>query len=302
MTPKQKPELRMSEVRSKLNALGGEENPSEDQLTEIRTLTEEYRQLETRSQAFIVAGDEGDGEGTETRTETTNASDKLAGLERRASIGEIMHATLHKGQTTGAERELQTELGLGDNQVPIALLRRGEADELETRAVTPAPGNVGQNQQPIIPAVFPQSAHAFLGIPTPTVGVGEAVYPVLTTSAAPVAAAKGASVYAHASIIYLTYAQGGAAISALDDLAMRTGGVRVSAHVPAKTASHRQNAIVRRGMRRDAVAPIWEGITLIPDEITRAATGEILVTAVMLYAFKILRTDGFFKQQIQVEA
>ena len=38
------------------------------------------------------------------------------------------------------------------------------------------------------------------------------------------------------------------------------------------------------GSRRDMVAPIWEGITLIPDEITKAANGQIVVTAVMLHA------------------
>ena len=45
------------------------------------------------------------------------------------------------------------------------------------------------------------------------------------------------------------------------------------------------------------VAPIWEGVSLIPDEITKAADGEIVITAVMLHAVKILRTDGFFRQE-----
>ena len=52
-------------------------------------------------------------------------------------------------------------------------------------------------------------------------------------------------------------------------------------------------------MRRDMVAPIWEGISLIPDEITKAGTGQIVVTAVMLHAVKILRAAGFHKQQAQ---
>ena len=55
----------------------------------------------------------------------------------------------------------------------------------------------------------------------------------------------------------------------------------------------------RLGMRRDMVAAIWEGITLIPDEITKAKSGEIVVTAVMLHAVKILRAGGFYKQQTQ---
>ena len=47
------------------------------------------------------------------------------------------------------------------------------------------------------------------------------------------------------------------------------------------------------------VAPIWEGVTLIPDEITKASSGEIVITAVMLHAVKILRSAGFYKQETQ---
>ena len=83
-----------------------------------------------------------------------------------------------------------------------------------------------------------------------------------------------------------------------------TGGVQSqSAHVPGcQQERKKQNAVIRLGMRRDMVAPIWEGVTLIPDEITKAANGQIIVTAVLLYAVKILRADGFYKQQLQVQA
>ena len=72
----------------------------------------------------------------------------------------------------------------------------------------------------------------------------------------------------------------------------------MSAHVPAVSAS-KQNAVIRRGMRSDMVAPAWEGVTLIPDEVTQAKKGQIVVTAVMLYQTKILRSDGFYKVQSQ---
>ena len=102
----------------------------------------------------------------------------------------------------------------------------------------------------------------------------------------------GAATYAHASTLY----RGNQADQhALARLQADTGGVKVSAHVPA-VASNQQNGVVRLGMRRDAVAPIWEGITMIPDEITKAKSGEIVITAVMLYAFKILRTGGFLQK------
>ena len=47
-----------------------------------------------------------------------------------------------------------------------------------------------------------------------------------------------------------------------------SGGVRVSAHVPG-VVSKRQDAIVARAMSMThAVCPIWDAVTLIPDEIT----------------------------------
>ena len=105
----------------------------------------------------------------------------------------------------------------------------------------------------------------------------------------------GSGTYAHAGGAYRGN-QGD--VSALDSLMQNSGGLRVSDHVPA-VAGDKQEAIVRRGMRRDMVSPIWEGVTLIPDEVTKAANGQIVITAVMLYAAKILRADGFVKVETQ---
>ena len=75
-----------------------------------------------------------------------------------------------------------------------------------------------------------------------------------------------------------------------------SSGVRVSAHVPA-VAGSKQNALVRLGTRRDYVAPVWGGVTLIPDEVTQAKKGQIVLTAVLLHAVKLLRSGGFYKQE-----
>ena len=105
----------------------------------------------------------------------------------------------------------------------------------------------------------------------------------------------GSGTYAHAGGVYRATESDR---TALDRLAQLTSGVRVSKHVPA-VASNRQNAVVRLGTRRDMVAPVWGGVTLIPDEITKAANGQIVLTAVMLYAVQLLRAGGFYKQQTQ---
>ena len=96
-------------------------------------------------------------------------------LAERCDVGAIFAAALEHRATEGPEAELQKHYKLAAHQVPL--------DLLETRAVTPAPSDVGQQQAPIIPGVFPQSVAAFLGVDMPRVGVGDSVFPVLTQNA-----------------------------------------------------------------------------------------------------------------------
>ena len=84
--------------------------------------------------------------------------------------------------------------------------------------------------------------------------------------------------------------------SALDRIMELTSGVRVSAHVPGP-ASNRQDAVIKRGMSTSAVAPMWEGVTIIPDEVTKAKQGQLVITAVMLYAMKVLRSGASLIKQ-----
>ena len=84
--------------------------------------------------------------------------------------------------------------------------------------------------------------------------------------------------------------------NALARIRDESSGVRVSAHVPA-ASGNKQNAVVRLGTRRDMVAPVWGAVTLIPDEITKAGEGQIVLTAVLLHAVKLLRSGGFYKQE-----
>ena len=105
----------------------------------------------------------------------------------------------------------------------------------------------------------------------------------------------GSDTYAHAGG---QYRHANADDVALDRLTEITGGVRVSAHVP-DTSGSKQNVLIRLGLRRDMVAPLWGAVTLIPDEITKAANGQIVLTAVLLHAVKIIRAGGFYKQQSQ---
>ena len=394
MKASQKIALEMSTKREALNALLAVDEMDEAQRTEMGVLTTRMQHLEVEARAAILAEDVP----VVTTTTATDGEDReLRSVIDRANVGNIFEAALEHRATTGPEAELQAHFKLAANSIPLTML--------ETRAVTPAPGQVAQNQSAIIPGVFPQSCAAFLAIDMPTVAVGDAVFPVLTTNAdagtpaenatqaettgsfsanvltpsriqasffysredqarfsgmgealrsnlsealadkldqeilaggsgllngtiLPNHAASavtsyasyrselgygrvdgtfagsvgdlkivmGAATYGHAAGKFRSDNAGDRA--ALEDLMSVTGGVKVSAHVPA-VSGNKQNTVIRLGARRDMVAPIWEGVTLIPDEITKAANGQIVVTAVMLYSVKLLRAAGFYKQQTQ---
>ena len=398
MKEEQKIALRISEVRQKLNELGGKADLTEDDQTEIDTLSKEYATLETRARALTIANADDEPNGIETGDESPEDRE-LRQMIDESSIGSIFQAAVDHRVTDGREAELQQHFNLAHNQIPLDLL------DLETRAVTPAPADVGQNQQTIVPGVFPQSCAAFLGVDVPRVPVGEPVFPVLTQNATVHAPAEndaatettgsfsadvlsparlqasffysredrarfaqmdsalrqnlsealmdgldkailsgtnglftGTNLANHAASAETTYAlyrsqlaygrvDGRYAMTvqdlrivmgsdtyahcagefrsdnagdraAIEDLMNVSAGVKVSAHVP-DAASNKQNAVIRLGMRRDMVAPVWEGVTIIPDEVTKAANGQIVVTAVMLHNVKILRADGFYKQETQ---
>ena len=393
MTEKQKCEVRLSEVKNGLNELGSKSELSDEDRAQFDKFKAEYTDLEIRFQALTIS----EPEPKKSDDRGTSESKARKELETRCSVATIFTAAMEHRSTDGAERELQIELGLSDNFIPLCLI--------EKRAITPAPANVGQMQSEIVPAVFPMGAAAFLGVDMPTVPVGHAVYPVLTNntpasdhdesgnvvettgaftaeilqprriqasffysredrarfagmdealrmnlsdalssgmdkyiltktalglldfgtdptpgteetfatyraaiysqvdgryamSAMDVCTLVGGDTYAHMA---LKYRGNNADDSALDSLGRVSGGVRVSAHVAAKTNANVQEAVIARGKQyRHSVAPIWEGIQLIPDEVTKAKSGEIVITAVLLMNFKIIREAGYKRFSFKV--
>ena len=393
MTHLQKRQIEQSEIREQIAEILNADEPDRE---ELGKLTKRSQDLELEIRAATIA----DGPTKEIETRSDPESRELEGLISRSSVGEIFDAAISHGQTAGATRELQAHFGMNGNQVPIAML--------ETRAVTPAPADVGANQSPIIAAVFPQSAAAWCGVDQPSVGVGEAVYPVLTNNdtagdvdagasvtettgsfssdvlkprrisasfyyrredaalfagmdsalrqnlsdalasgldkyvltktdtglldfatdptagavetfasyrkaifdavdgryamdASGVKLLVGSGTYQHMSGLY----RGNAADdSALDSVMRISGGVRVSAHVPAMDGTAKtQQAVLCRGMQhRHSVAPVWDGVTIVYDEVTKAATGEIVLTAVMLANFAVLRADGYTRRAFKLAA
>ena len=107
----------------------------------------------------------------------------------------------------------------------------------------------------------------------------------------------GSATFAHAGNQYRST---NADYSALDALMSKTGGVKVSAHVPSVDSAHKQNAVIRLGQHDRAVIQVlWDGVTLVPDEITKVKTGEVAITAILLAATRVLRTASFYKVETQ---
>ena len=107
----------------------------------------------------------------------------------------------------------------------------------------------------------------------------------------------GQTAFNHASGIYKSSESDE---TASERLSARSGGMMVSAHVPA-VASKKQNTLIRLGMARGAaVQPLWQGITILADAYSRSAQGEVVLTAVLLANFAITRAAQFHKQQIQI--
>ena len=403
MTTLQKLQLRQSEIREKINSLLGLETRTEEQDGELVKFTEEGQKIEPEIRAAIVASpDQEENQIVETADAETR---ELQQLTERANVGDILSATFEKRQTSGEAAELQKHFGLGSHQVPLEMLRVSRG--VEERAAATVPASIGDaSQGEVITPVFSSGDGAFLGVERPTVPVGDAAYPVLSTlpsvkgpfSGSDEAAQTDGSFVANslaperlqASFSYrrtdaarfagldssLRLALSGGLAEALDKQAIsgtdglltatnlpnnnvsavttfqlylsgllygrvdgryartpgdvrmivgqgifshasaaykgnnsdesgverlqeKSGGLMVSAHVP-DVSGNKQNALIRLGMERGAaVQPMWQGVSLIVDEFTRAAYGEIIVHAILLANFAITRKAQWHKQQTQ---
>ena len=109
----------------------------------------------------------------------------------------------------------------------------------------------------------------------------------------------GSATYAHADTLFKG---NNSEVSALDYLMAKSGGLRVHTEVPA-VASKRQDAIIAKALgHTHAVMPVWSAMQLVTDEVTKLQTRIIVLTAIQLFAFKVLRTDGFARVRFQVVA
>ena len=73
--------------------------------------------------------------------------------------------------------------------------------------------------------------------------------------------------------------------------------LRASSRIPAAVGSVQSFILHRVAATGRAIMPIWNGIAFIRDAASKAAEGQILVTAHMLIDFDLVRTDGHLQGQ-----
>ena len=403
MTPAQTKNLlerRAREIRARLAEIGGMTTADiTDEIDlELRELRKEHTLNEAQQTALDMAGDVAP---TPTVTDTAEGGE-FAGLIAGSSIGEIYAAALEHRQTQGRTAELQRHYKLAPNQIPLDLLR---GQPLETRAAATITGDVEGDQHPVIPLVYAESVSGFLSLAQPSVPVGQALFPVLSTGAtvntpdksaasaettgaftvttispsrvqaafrytredaamfpqlddslrrdlddammdklddlnindtvngllgtsgltnptnptteasfsdyidlvygsvdgkyagmaSDVRLAMAVAAYKHAGSRYRNNSVDRTALDRIGEIA---GAVRTTPHI-ADASGNDDTVIARKGMRMDYVNPIWQGVTVIPDEVTAAANGEIIITAVLMSGRALLRSDGFARYEVQ---
>ena len=110
----------------------------------------------------------------------TRKTRERAEIRSRASLASYLDAAIRGLSVDGAEAELAAAFDC-PGSVPLVMFESRERQP-ETRDATPAPATVGTNLSPIVPALFQRSAAAWLGIEMPSVGSGDAGYPIVGTS------------------------------------------------------------------------------------------------------------------------
>ena len=109
----------------------------------------------------------------------------------------------------------------------------------------------------------------------------------------------GAKTYEHADTVFRTT---DSELSALDWIMAKSGGVRVHTAVPA-IVDKRQDAVIAKALgQQHAVMPVWSSVQLVTDEVTKLQKRLIVLTAIQLFSFKVLRTDGFARVRFQIVA
>ena len=120
---------------------------------------------------------------------------------------------------------------------------------------------------------------------------------IYATTASQIRMLLGVETYAHASASYRGNADNTDALAAIN---RDSGGSRVSAHIPDPATLDQSLIVVRGPAMRHAVAPIWDSVEIITDPYTQSKSGEVRLTAVMLWGgLNVVRKAGYSHRKVQ---
>ncbi len=169
---------RQSKERGRMAELALLDTLSDEQRSELDVIEKGTPDLERQMRAATIALED-----EEKDAETRAATDPDAGqrerieLRSKAMLSNYLMNAARGRMADGAEAELQAAAGVSGHGIPLELWdvpieRRHGEDGRETRAITPAPGTVGVNLDPIRPAVFANAIAPSLGNRNAARGVG----------------------------------------------------------------------------------------------------------------------------------
>ncbi len=196
MTTKQKIELRLSKVRSRLNEIAGLSELTPEIREEAATLEAEYSDLETRHRAAIISEGEAEQAAIGLFPDGSQDSDgaEVRQLIGRVSLRDYLGPAVAGRGVTGAALELVSALeveAVGPNG-GVAVPWRVLDSEPEARAYTTTANNDGpETQRPILQRLFGPGVMDTLGVRMDSVPVGRSEWPLITGGVAPAQAVEG---------------------------------------------------------------------------------------------------------------
>ena len=269
MTTRQKLELRLSKVRTRLNEIAGLEG--DDFTPEVReetaTLEAEYGDLEVRHRAAILSEGAEEAEAVGLFEDGSEDGDtaEVRALLGRVSFSDYMKAAAQGGGLRGAALELASALGVpaegpgGGVAVPWRMFLADPLGKPEARAFTTTTNYGGPvGQRPILQRLFGPGIMDALGVRMDTVPVGRTEWPLITAGVTPDQKTEGT---AADTPVAITFAQ-----EVLKP--KRLTGAYEYTHEMAASVTDLEQAI-RRDLA-DAVKSKMSGLIITGDEATNA--------------------------------
>ena len=194
---------RQSKERGKMAELSRVDSLTDEQRSELDTIEKGVPDLERQIRAAMIGLEEEEREAETKETDSPDAEmrERLE-LRGKAQLTNFLLAAARGRIVDGAEVELCAAAGVQGIPLELWDLPR----PAEQRDITPAPGTVGINLDPIRPAVFANSIAPRLGVQMPRVMSGTYATGTITTSQTATPLAKSAAAVGAVGAISVTTA------------------------------------------------------------------------------------------------